>query len=114
NHLVYTPLIKVVIKQKYWPGSSLLKISPCITTSVTAHYHKFPLASTKVDYILHINPPASTEVDTATHRLQTSTLEKSINHTSFNPLRILPIYLSIETKKYGGNIKKGDVQMASW
>ncbi|KAL5583835.1 hypothetical protein FOVSG1_015186 [Fusarium oxysporum f. sp. vasinfectum] len=114
NHLVHTPLIKAVIKQKCWPGSSILKMSPCMTASVTARYHKFPLASTKVDYVLHIDPPASTEVDAATRRLQASTLEKSVNHTSFDPLRTSPICLSIETKKYGGDVKKGDVQMASW
>jgi hypothetical protein len=85
-----------------------------MTASVTARYHKFPLASTKVDYVLHIDPPASTEVDAATRRLQASTLEKSVNHTSFDPLRTSPICLSIETKKYGGDVKKGDVQMASW
>jgi len=28
NHLVHTPLIKAVIKQKCWPGSSILKMSP--------------------------------------------------------------------------------------
>ncbi|KAG8665226.1 hypothetical protein FPOAC2_14480 [Fusarium poae] len=114
NHLVHTPLIKAVIKQKCWPGSSILKMSPCMTASVTARYHKFPLPSTKVDYVLHIDPPASTEVDAATRRLQAATLEKSVNHTSFDPLRTSPICLSIETKKYGGDVKKGDVQMASW
>ncbi|KAJ0126677.1 Uncharacterized protein HZ326_30222 [Fusarium oxysporum f. sp. albedinis] len=114
NHLVHTPLIKAVIKHKCWPGSSILKMSPCMTASVTARYHKFPLPSTKVDYVLHIDPPASTEVDAATRRLQAATLEKSVNHTSFDPLRTSPICLSIETKKYGGDVKKGDVQMASW
>ncbi|RKK23541.1 hypothetical protein BFJ66_g17466 [Fusarium oxysporum f. sp. cepae] len=99
-----------------------------MTASVTARYHKFPLPSTKVDYVLQIDPPASTEVTYSGKFGKSysdgypwaywvpspSSREKSVNHTSFDPLRTSPICLSIETKKYGGDVKKGDVQMASW
>ncbi|KAI8710914.1 hypothetical protein NCS52_01520100 [Fusarium sp. LHS14.1] len=47
-------------------------------------------------------------------QLQDSAVENSINHTAFDPLRSFPICLSVETKKYGGDLKKADLQLCSW
>ncbi|KAL6366252.1 hypothetical protein LRP88_00097 [Fusarium phalaenopsidis] len=105
NHLVHTPLLDAVFN-KSW----------CMNASVIARFHKFPLPSTKVDYVLHINPALDldTGADAAVQQLQDSVVENSINHTAFDPLRSFPICLSVETKKYGGDLKKADLQLCSW
>lgn len=41
-------------------------------------------------------------------------MENSINHTALDPLRSFPIYLGIETKKYGGDLRKADLQLCLW
>ncbi|RSL83731.1 hypothetical protein CEP52_016644 [Fusarium oligoseptatum] len=115
NHLVHTPLLHAVFN-KSWSGDSLIEYSPCMNASVIARFHKFPLPSTKVDYVLHINPALDldTGADAAVQQLQDSAVENSINHTAFDPLRSFPICLSVETKKYGGDLKKADLQLCSW
>ncbi|KAI8710586.1 hypothetical protein NCS52_01558900 [Fusarium sp. LHS14.1] len=115
NHLVHTPLLHAVFN-KSWSGDSLMEYSPCMNASVIARFHKFPLPSTKVDYVLHINPALDldTGADAAVQQLQDSVVENSINHTAFDPLRSFPICLSVETKKYGGDLKKADLQLCSW
>ncbi|KAF4438785.1 hypothetical protein F53441_12717 [Fusarium austroafricanum] len=37
-----------------------------------------------------------------------------INHTTPGPLSSFPLALSIETKRYGGDQRKADVQTATW
>ncbi|RSL45049.1 hypothetical protein CEP54_014439 [Fusarium duplospermum] len=116
NHLVHTPLLHAALNKEWWPGDSLTEYSPCMNASVTARFHKFLIPSTKVDYVLHINPALDLDAsaDAAVQQLQDSVVENSINHTAFDPLRSYPICLSIETKKYGGDLKKADLQLCSW
>ncbi|KAJ4315905.1 hypothetical protein N0V84_008111 [Fusarium piperis] len=116
NHLVHTPLLHAVFNNSWWSGDSLIEYSPCMNASVIARFHKFPLPSTKVDYVLHINPALGldTGADAAVQQLQASVVENSVNHTAFDPLRSFPICLSVETKKYGGDLKKADLQLCSW
>ncbi|GKU16665.1 hypothetical protein FLAG1_12068 [Fusarium langsethiae] len=115
NHLVHTPLMDAVFNNACWPGSPLANYSPCMNASITTSHHKFPIPSAKVDYVLYIDPSLdSDKTYTAIRQLQESLVEQSVNHTMFSPLRDLPICLSIETKKYGGDLKKGDGQLCSW
>ncbi|RSL92416.1 hypothetical protein CEP52_013833 [Fusarium oligoseptatum] len=116
NHLVHSPLLHAALNEKWWPGNSLTEYSPCMNASVTARFHRFLIPSTKVDYVLHINPALDLDAsaDAAVQQLRDSVVENSINHTAFDPLRSYPICLSIETKKYGGDLKKADLQLCSW
>jgi hypothetical protein len=41
-------------------------------------------------------------------------LTLTVNHTDFNPVRLYPILLSIETKKHGKEQERANLQMAVW
>lgn len=76
-------------------------------------YHKFLIPATKVDYALYINPANDPAADQAITNLQRNA-NGSVNHTAFGPLCHYPISLSIETKRHGGDVRKADVQLATW
>ena len=68
----------------------------------------------KVDYGIYIQPDedAMTKIDAKLAREEI--YADSINQTTFDPLRYLPIAVSIETKVSGGNDETARVQLAVW
>lgn len=88
----------------------------CSTTaSIDSNWHKFEIPPTKVDYVLSFNPALddNPSVKSAVESL-CRTRDGPANHTSFAPLRSNPLSVSIETKRYGGDVRRADVQIATW
>ncbi|KAK2468891.1 hypothetical protein H9L39_19483 [Fusarium oxysporum f. sp. albedinis] len=115
NHLVHTPILQTVFRGGQWPGNALIDFAPCMNASVVTAYHRFFTAPSKVDYALYINPKFDSDdgVNEAIEKLYKSPFG-SVNHTAFGPLSKYPSSLSIETKRYGGDLRRADVQTAAW
>ncbi|GKU10898.1 unnamed protein product [Fusarium langsethiae] len=99
NHLVHTPILQTVFRGGQWPSNALIDFAPCMNASVVTAYHRFFTAPSKVDYTLYINPKFDSDdgVNEAIEKLYKS-----------------PFGLSIETKRYGGDLRRADVQTAAW
>ncbi|GKU10526.1 unnamed protein product, partial [Fusarium langsethiae] len=115
NHLVHTPILQTVFRGGQWPSNALIDFAPCMNASVVTAYHRFFTAPSKVDYTLYINPKFDSDdgVNEAIEKLYKSPFG-SVNHTAFGPLSKYPSSLSIETKRYGGDLRRADVQTAAW
>lgn len=71
----------------------------------------------KVDFAITFNPTRRTNEQAAQDRieeLQGKLPEFSINHTDYEPLRYLPIAISIKTKSPDGSEMEGSLQMGVW
>ncbi|KAH7136971.1 hypothetical protein B0J13DRAFT_560317 [Dactylonectria estremocensis] len=113
NNLVHTPLLDAVLNDKDPSQTQTVDFSPCMTASISPRFHHFPMTSTKVDYVLYLDA-GDEDASTRNALAKLEETEGSVNHTAFTPLAQYPIFLSIETKRHGGDGRRADVQMAAW
>ncbi|KAF4977193.1 hypothetical protein FZEAL_6255 [Fusarium zealandicum] len=117
NNLVHTPLLKAVFYGNTPRGSQLDGFRPCTSASILPGYRIKRASGTRVDYVFHFDPkkddcqPQTTD---AINEWRASLTDNSINHTSYAPLRPLPISVSIETKPGGMSTRKAQLQMGVW
>ncbi|KAH7125870.1 hypothetical protein EDB81DRAFT_810084 [Dactylonectria macrodidyma] len=113
NNLVHTPLLDAVLNDKDPSQNQPVDFSPCMTASISPRFHHFSMTPTKVDYVLYLDADdEDASIRNELARLEAT--EGSVNHTAFTPLAQYPIFLSIETKRHGGDGRRADVQMAAW
>ncbi|GKU11587.1 unnamed protein product, partial [Fusarium langsethiae] len=115
NNEVHTPTLQFAFCGDQWPDDALVDSLSCMNASPRVAYHKFPIPLSRVDYTLFINPTVDKDnrVPEAIQKLSIAP-NGSINHTIYSPLSDFPLALSIETKRYGGDQRKADVQTAAW
>ncbi|KAG7429101.1 hypothetical protein BFJ63_vAg17353 [Fusarium oxysporum f. sp. narcissi] len=115
NNEVHTPTLQFAFCGDQWPDNALIDSLSCMNASPKVAHHKFPIPLSRVDYTLFINHTVDKDnrVPEAMHKLSAA-LGGSVNHTTYSPLSNFPLALSIETKRYGGDQRKADVQTAAW
>ncbi|KAF5023713.1 hypothetical protein F66182_4217 [Fusarium sp. NRRL 66182] len=86
NHLVHTSLLHTVFRGSRWPENAIVDYLPSHDSDSRANVAVMQLYNTL----------------------------GLVNHTAFHPLAYNPISLSIETKRYGGDLRRAHVQMAAW
>ena len=75
-------------------------------------YHFFDEPASRVDYIVRLLPELEEDMeDDESLELLTSDRMPTLNWTTN---QLLPIAFSIETKRYGGDIPKGEQQLGIW
>ncbi|KAF6527919.1 hypothetical protein HZS61_008221 [Fusarium oxysporum f. sp. conglutinans] len=115
NNEVHTPTLQFAFRGDQWLDHALVDSLSCMNASPRADYYKFPIPLSRVDYTLFINPAVDkdTRVREAIGSLSAA-LGGFINHTTSGSFSSFPLALSIETKRYGGDQRKADVQTATW
>ncbi|KNB04692.1 hypothetical protein FOXG_22420 [Fusarium oxysporum f. sp. lycopersici 4287] len=117
NNLVHTPLLKAAFYGKTPRGRQLDGFRPCTSAGILPAYRMKASQGKKVDYVFHLDPekddnqPQTME---AIKEIRGVLTDSSINHTSYAPLRPLPISVSIETKRGGASARKAQLQMGVW
>ncbi|KAL8345875.1 hypothetical protein RB601_005780 [Gaeumannomyces tritici] len=115
NMAVHYPLMRLAV-----PDGSQLEVTPCITAQIQPRFQPLSTSSSRVDYCITINPhwPHQRGVDTPALRAITERQfylpERSISHTSYEPLISRPIAVSIETKRPDGSPDEAIAQLGIW
>ncbi|KAM0310914.1 hypothetical protein ACHAPQ_012446, partial [Fusarium lateritium] len=108
NNLVHTRVLDMFIHDlQNGPGQDQCDFMPCITTNMNLNHHRFNESASRVDYIIRILP----DNDEDSPACFTPSRMPSRNWTSN---QLLPIAFSIETKRYGGDVTKGEQQLGIW
>ncbi|KAM0468301.1 hypothetical protein ACHAP7_011035 [Fusarium lateritium] len=108
NNLVHTRVLDMFIHDlQNGPGQDQCDFMPCITTNMNLEHHRFNESASRVDYIIRILP----DNDEDSPACFTPSRMPSRNWTSN---QLLPIAFSIETKRYGGDVTKGEQQLGIW
>ncbi|KAM0342863.1 hypothetical protein ACHAPU_009140 [Fusarium lateritium] len=108
NNLVHARVLDMFIHDMHdGPGQDRCDYMPCITTNMNLEYHRFNESASRVDYIIRLLP----NEDEESPACFTPNRMPSHNWTSN---QLLPIAFSIETKRYGGDVTKGEQQLGIW
>ncbi|KAM6506802.1 hypothetical protein FALCPG4_018628 [Fusarium falciforme] len=111
NNHVHSPLLDIFIYDlQDGPGQNIIDFLSCTTTNIEPSYHRFPVSSSRVDYVLPLMPERD---PTATKSLAPN-MAPCFNWTADRQLQQYPLAISIETKRYGGNAAKGEEQLGIW
>ncbi|KAL3587879.1 hypothetical protein FPOAC2_13778 [Fusarium poae] len=109
NNLVHSRLLDMFIHDMCDESSQdQCDFMPCITTSMNLQYHRFSEPASRVDYIIRLLPS-----DNIYESLPCFTASRMPSH-NWTSNQLLPIAFSIETKRYGGDIAKGEQQLGLW
>ncbi|UPK97335.1 hypothetical protein LCI18_008270 [Fusarium solani-melongenae] len=92
------------------PSQNIIDFPSCTTTNIEPSYHRFPVSSSRVDYVLPLMPQRD---PTATKSLAPN-MAPCFNWTADRQLHQYPLAISIETKRHGGNAAKGEEQLGIW
>ncbi|KAM0546645.1 hypothetical protein ACHAPJ_010783 [Fusarium lateritium] len=113
NNLVHSRLLDLFLHDMQdGPGQDILDLMPCVTTNMNLGYHFFDEPASRVDYIVRLLPELEEDMeDDESLELLTSDRMPTLNWTTN---QLLPIAFSIETKRYGGDIPKGEQQLGIW
>ena len=107
--------------------NSPLNFAPCTTARVSQEFLPRYVSGKMVDFCLYYEINTHDNDDNEEeqrlrgqdqqHVLRVLSREMptlTVNHTDFNPVRLNPILLSIETKKHGKEQERANLQMAVW
>ncbi|KAJ4245777.1 hypothetical protein NW762_013901 [Fusarium torreyae] len=113
NNLVHSRILDLFLHDMHdGPGQDILDLMPCVTTNMNLRYHCFDEPASRVDYIVRLLPELEEDMeDDQSLELLTSDRMPTLNWTTN---QLLPIAFSIETKRYGGDIPKGEQQLGIW
>jgi hypothetical protein len=106
-----------------------LNFAPCTTTRVNPEFLPRHASGKMVDFCIYYDTNAHDGDEDDEQRLRQQQQQQqqhalrllsremptlTVNHTDFNPMRLHPIMLSIETKKPGKEQERANLQMAVW
>ncbi|KAF4965156.1 hypothetical protein FSARC_7023 [Fusarium sarcochroum] len=113
NNLVHSRLLDLFLHDMHdGPGQDILDLMPCVTTNMNVAFHCFDEPASRVDYIVRLVPEPEEDLeDYQSFELLTTERMPTLNWTAN---QLLPIAFSIETKRYGGDIAKGEQQLGIW
>ncbi|KPM42266.1 hypothetical protein AK830_g4252 [Neonectria ditissima] len=116
NNLVYSPILDMFVHDmRNAPGDDVLDFMPCTTTNINPLYHRFPHGASRVDYVLRLLPKRDQTIMTdAWHHTLLPDTAPCFNWTTDELLQQYPLAISIETKRYGGDMVKGEQQLGIW
>jgi len=89
-----------------------IRLVPSTSASISKEYLPASAPGKKVDFVMSITPPEIMTKDIQLLRRSTPTM--SVNHTDHDPLFDMPIAVSIETKRAGGNDAEAKLQLGLW
>ncbi|KAK2684437.1 hypothetical protein QWA68_016818 [Fusarium oxysporum] len=113
NNLVHSRLLDLFIHDMHdGPGQDILDYMPCNTTNMNISYHRFDVPASRVDYVVRLpaQPERNTQDDEPIDLLDSNRMP-ILNWTAN---QLVPIAFSIETKRYGGDVLKGEQQLGIW
>ncbi|EXL39753.1 hypothetical protein FOCG_17639 [Fusarium oxysporum f. sp. radicis-lycopersici 26381] len=123
NGLVHTPLLEMLVSDmRDAPEHKILDFMPCTTTNIDLSYHRFAESASRVDYVFRFHPKRDSTILTENASLPSRQEPQQIqpdtapcfNWTSDRMLQQYSLGVSIETKRHGGDIAKGEQQLAIW
>ncbi|KAH7141667.1 hypothetical protein EDB81DRAFT_628491, partial [Dactylonectria macrodidyma] len=117
NNLVHSPILEIfVYEMRNAPGQDVLNFLLCTTTIIDSTYHRFPDGASRVDSVFRLLPERDPTItpDTIQQPLLLDTAAPCFNWTTDRLLQQYPLAISIETKRYGGNMAKGEQHLGIW
>ncbi|KAG8406856.1 hypothetical protein J3459_018614 [Metarhizium acridum] len=114
NNLVHSRLLDLFVHDMQdGPDHGIIDFLPCLTTNMNLSYHRFSEPTSRVDYIIRILHESQDD-DVGDHEPLQWFDSNRMPLLNWTTGQLLPIAFSIETKRYGGGVAKGEQQLGIW
>ncbi|KAM0543164.1 hypothetical protein ACHAPJ_012462 [Fusarium lateritium] len=114
NNHVHSPLMELLCSDMQdGPNQDLLDFQSCTTSNMDLTYHRFAEPASRVDYVFKLMP-GKVAVPESPSEMRLVTTVPCFNWLTDRLLQQYPLAVSVETKRYGGDIAKAEAQLGIW
>ncbi|KAJ4248119.1 hypothetical protein NW762_012889 [Fusarium torreyae] len=114
NNHVHSPLMDLLCSDMQ-DGSNqdLLDFQSCTTSNMDLTYHRFAEPASRVDYVFKLLPD-KVAIPESPSEMPLVTTVPCFNWLTDRLMQQYPLAVSVETKRYGGDIAKAEAQLGIW